>query len=63
MCACACVYACMYVFNVLFVLFEILAYTRASMIISVELIQYDTDWPRCDWTENKVCDPKCEVCF
>ncbi len=46
-----------------FTLFQILAYARASEVISVNLIQYDTDWPNCDWISHKVCDPKFEVCL
>ena len=46
-----------------FTLFQILAYARASVVIRVELIQYDTDWPNCDWIVFKVCDPKFEVCL
>ena len=46
-----------------FTLFQILTYTRASVVISVNLIQYDTDWPNCDWISHKVCDPKFEVCL
>ena len=44
-------------------LFQILTYTRASVLISVELIQYETDWPKCDWFSPKTCDPKFEVCL
>ena len=46
-----------------FTLFQILTYTRASVVISVKLIQYDTEWPNCDWFSYKTCDPKFEVCL
>ena len=46
-----------------FTLFQILAYARASEVISVNLILYDTDWPNCDWLKTNTCDPKFEVCL